>query len=279
MNRILKNKKALSTVVASLILLVVSVLLAGVASYFALNVAGSRVQQEKLYLANVAVWYKNSTDALGALLVTNTGETDIVLSKVTIKGQESPWNGTSTFVLYTKIEGILTAKMEYVENFNQTGSNSLNLEGTDYDFTVVSENLILQSGWTMLFFIVNPGNLIVYDVVTPARVTISTGQALYATETIVKAVNAELPEGLKIRACDTGSLRSEGQPKKRFHYTVTLRDGAFSEEKLQGFLKQDTWHFSKKNRKGRTRTIDLKSLTKKISLSSKNKAVQISRQS
>jgi hypothetical protein len=188
MNRILKNKKALSTVVASLILLVVSVLLAGVASYFALNVAGSRVQQEKLYLANVAVWYKNSTDALGALLVTNTGETDIVLSKVTIKGQESPWNGTSTFVLYTKIEGILTAKMEYVENFNQSGSNSLSLEGTNYDFTVVSENLILQSGWTMLFFIVNPGNLIVYDVGTPARVTISTGQALYATETIVKAV-------------------------------------------------------------------------------------------
>jgi hypothetical protein len=90
MRRLLKNKKALSTVVASLVLLVVSVLLAGVASYFALNVAGSRVQQEKMYLSNVAVWYKNSSSALGSLLVTNTGETDIVLSKVTIKGQDSP---------------------------------------------------------------------------------------------------------------------------------------------------------------------------------------------
>jgi hypothetical protein len=188
MNRLLKNKKALSTVVASLIILVVSVLLAGVATSFALNVAGSRVQQEKLYLSNVAVWYKNSTTALGSLLVTNTGETDIVLSKVTIKGLESTWNGTETFVLYTKVEGIMSAKLEYVENFNQTGENSLNLEGTEYDFTVVTENLILQSGWTMLFFVVNPGNLIVYDVGTPARVTISTGQALYATETIVKAV-------------------------------------------------------------------------------------------
>ena len=188
MRKLLKNKKALSTVVASLILLVVSVLLAGVASYFALNVAGSRVQQEKLYLSNVAVWYKNSSSALGSLLVTNTGETDIVLSKVTIKGQDSPWNGTNTFVLYTKVEGILSANIDYVATFNQTGSNTLNLDGTDYDFTVVSENLILQSGWTMLFFIVNPQKLIVYDVGTPIRVTISTGQALYATETIVKAV-------------------------------------------------------------------------------------------
>jgi len=186
--RKLRNKKALSTVVASMILLVVSVLLASVASFFALNVAASRVQQEKLYVSDVAVWYKNSTSSLGSLLVTNNGETDIVLSKVTIKGQASPWNGTSAYVLYTKIEGILSANLEYVSTFNQTGTNTLTLEGTDYDFTVVSENLILQSGWTMLFFIVNPQNLIVYDVGTPIRVTIATGQALYVTETIVKAV-------------------------------------------------------------------------------------------
>ena len=93
--------------------------------------------------------------------VTNTGETDIVLSKVTIKGQESAWNGTTTYVLYTKIEGILSANLQHVSTFDQTGSNNVTLDGTEYDLTVVSENLILQSGWTMLFYIVNPPNLIV----------------------------------------------------------------------------------------------------------------------
>jgi hypothetical protein len=188
MSKLSNNKKALSTVVASLVLLVVSVLLAGVASNFALNVAGSRVQQEKLYLSTVCVWYENSNTSLSGLIVTNTGETDVVLSKVTIKGQESPWNGTKTYVLYTKTEGILSTNLQYVSTFNQTGENKLTLEGTVYNFTVVSENLILQSGWTMVFFIVNPQNLIVYDVGTPIRVTVSTGQALYATETIMKAV-------------------------------------------------------------------------------------------
>ncbi len=187
MKKFLKNKKALSSAVASLILLVVSVLLAGVSSNFALNVAGTRVQQENLFLANVDVWYKNSTASLGSLLVTNTGETDIVLSKVTIKGQECTWNSSSTYVLFTKVEGILTANVEYVENFTQTETNTLNFDGTDYNFEVVGENLILQSGWSMLFFIVNPGKLMVYDVGTPIRVTITTAQALYATETIVNA--------------------------------------------------------------------------------------------
>jgi hypothetical protein len=78
--------------------------------------------------------------------------------------------------------------LQYVSTFNQTAENSLTLEGSVYNFTVVSESLILQSGWSMVFFVVNPANLIVYDVGTPIRVTISTGQALYATETIMKAV-------------------------------------------------------------------------------------------
>ena len=91
-------------------------------------------------------------------------------------------------------------------------------------------------------------------------------------ETIVKGVNAELPRGLKITACDTGDLRAAVQTRKRFHYTVTLREAAFSEDNLQGFLEQDTWVFSTRNRKGRTRTMDLKPMIKKISLFSESKA-------
>ncbi|MBW1895742.1 MAG: TIGR03960 family B12-binding radical SAM protein [Deltaproteobacteria bacterium] len=90
-------------------------------------------------------------------------------------------------------------------------------------------------------------------------------------ETIVKAVNAELPKGLKITACDMG-VRSAVQTKKRFHYTVTLRDDAFSKDNLRGFLEQDAWLFSKRNRKGRTRTIDLKTTIKKLTLPSERTA-------
>jgi len=187
MTKIFRNRSALSTPVATLIILVVSVLLSSVVSYFAINVTRARVQQEKLYLSKVYVWYENSTSSLGCLVVTNTGATDVVLSKIAIKGEESPWNGTTTYVLYNKTEEVLSADLEFVSNFNQTGSNVLNLDGTDYTLVVASENLILQSGWTMLFYIVNPQNIMVYDVGTPVGVTISTGQSIYGTETVVKA--------------------------------------------------------------------------------------------
>ena len=51
MSRILKNRRALSTVVTTLIILVVSILLASVLVYFATNVVGTRVQEESLFVS------------------------------------------------------------------------------------------------------------------------------------------------------------------------------------------------------------------------------------
>ncbi len=62
MSRILKNKKALSTVVTTLIILVVSVLLATVVTFYAINITTNRTQQESLYMSNLHVWY-NTTGA------------------------------------------------------------------------------------------------------------------------------------------------------------------------------------------------------------------------
>ncbi len=56
MKNILKNRLALSTVVTTLIILVVSVLLAGVVTYYAINVTSTRVQEESLSLEYLHVW-------------------------------------------------------------------------------------------------------------------------------------------------------------------------------------------------------------------------------
>ena len=52
----MKNRLALSTVITTLIILVVSVLLAGVVTYFAINVVSTRVQQESLSVPSLSVW-------------------------------------------------------------------------------------------------------------------------------------------------------------------------------------------------------------------------------
>ncbi len=56
MKNIMKNRLALSTVVTTLIILVVSVLLAGVVTYFAINVTSTRVQEEALSVSHEHIW-------------------------------------------------------------------------------------------------------------------------------------------------------------------------------------------------------------------------------
>jgi len=60
MSKLLRNRIALSTVVTTLIILVVSVLLATVVVYFATNVVSTRVQEENLHLTKQHVWYDNT---------------------------------------------------------------------------------------------------------------------------------------------------------------------------------------------------------------------------
>src|SRR3990170_1233788 len=93
MNTLLRNKKGLSVVVTTLIILVVSVLLATVVTFYAINVTTTRVQEESLFLSKQHAWYNTTTGwAEAAIVIVNTGGKDIVLDKISVRGQDSPWN-------------------------------------------------------------------------------------------------------------------------------------------------------------------------------------------
>jgi len=100
MKNILKNRLALSTVVTTLIILVVSVLLAGVVTYFAINVTSTRVQEESLQLTMLHVWCPQTPTAgtvpEAAFLIVNTGGRDVVINKVTVRGQAADFQGAYT---------------------------------------------------------------------------------------------------------------------------------------------------------------------------------------
>lgn len=91
-------------------------------------------------------------------------------------------------------------------------------------------------------------------------------------ETFVGRVNQELPEGLTITGCNPGEPCLPGAAGKLVHYTATLKEGLFSEARLQAFLEKEAWPFIKTNRKGRAKTIDLKSLVKRLALLAPEKA-------
>jgi len=183
MRNILKNRWALSTVVTTLIILVVSVLLAGVVTYFAINVTSTRVQEESLHLTKQHVWYAangSSYAAEGAIMIINTGGRDVVLDKVTVRGQECAW----TNVFYNTT----TASISNDLAFNTTLIDGGNIAiGTDYIFEQATTDLTLESGKTMVIYIASPDSITVNDIGLTVAITVFTSQAMYYKETNVEA--------------------------------------------------------------------------------------------
>jgi len=91
----LSNRKGLSTVITTLIILVVGVLLAGIVTYYATNMVMVRTAQEELRISKHHIWVSEDDKAYAAFIIQNLGSRDILLDKVTIRGDDCGWKRTS----------------------------------------------------------------------------------------------------------------------------------------------------------------------------------------
>jgi hypothetical protein len=188
MKNILKNRLALSTVVTTLIILVVSVLLAGVVTYFAINVTSTRVQEENLSLSKTHVWVATDGTAVAAIMVTNTGGRDVVLSKIAVRGQTAD-SGNIFYAVAVLGTDDLSSDLNWTtaptaiaadDTPNADWSTALKALGTD--------TLILTSGSTMAIYINSPDSITVNDIGLTVAITVFTSQAIHYQESNVEAV-------------------------------------------------------------------------------------------
>jgi len=182
--KLLKSKKALSTVVTTLIILVVSVLLATVVTFYAINVTTTRVQEENIQVYKLHTWHNGTTFAETAFLIINTGGRDLVIDKITVRGQECDW----TTVYYNKTQDTINVDLDYLTpNEDGTLPSTVTVGTTNYDLVAASSDVILQSGWTMIVYIANPDHVSVNDIGVTVGVTIFTANAQYYKEANVEA--------------------------------------------------------------------------------------------
>lgn len=185
--KLLKNKRALSTVVTTLIILVVSVLLATVVTFYAINVTTTRVQEESLFLTKQHVWYSTANNkAQAALVIVNTGGKDVVIDKITVRGQECPWGN----VYYWKTSGIAISADLNVTATPLTGATfnmSSTFTYTNENFTRAPNDLTLMSGYTAVIYINSPDSISVNDIGITVGITVFTSNAQFYKETNVES--------------------------------------------------------------------------------------------
>ena len=177
-----RNRLALSTVVTTLIILVVSVLLAGVVSYFAINVTSTRVQEEAVHMSKQHIWCDGSSNAQGAFVLINTGGRDLVLDKISVRGQAAAW----TDVYYNVTTAAIAEDLAHNTTLEDGGNITIGV--TDFTFSVASTDITVKSGYTIIVYIDSPDSITVNDIGLTVGTTAHTSQAMYYKECNVEAV-------------------------------------------------------------------------------------------
>ncbi|MGD8505609.1 MAG: hypothetical protein PVF15_02970 [Candidatus Bathyarchaeota archaeon] len=187
MKSLLKSKRGLSTVVTTLIILVVSVLLATVVTFYAINVTTTRVQEESIHLTKLHFWHNGTTYSEVAILIINSGGRDFVLDKIAVRGQQSAWDN----VYYNKTQDAISPDLTYITpNANSTLlGKTITLGSNTYGLTrgTAGNDMILKSGWSMICYITDPDSLSVNDIGVTLGITIFTANAQYYKEANVEA--------------------------------------------------------------------------------------------
>jgi hypothetical protein len=186
MSRIFKNKKALSTVVTTLIILVVSVLLATIVTFYAINITTNRVQQENMYMSKIHVWFNTTTPtwAEAAFVLVNTGGRDVVIDKITCRSQTSNWTNV---YYYRNISLTVTQDLTVTPTQLSGATYSHTIQGSSRTLTQAADDITLKSGWTIVIYINSPDHIGQNDVGTPVEATVYTANAHWSQECHVEA--------------------------------------------------------------------------------------------
>ncbi|UCD95779.1 MAG: hypothetical protein JSV35_04500 [Candidatus Bathyarchaeota archaeon] len=181
----LRSRKGLSTVVTTLIILVVSVLLSAIVTFYAINVTTTRVQEESLQIYKEQIWHNGIDFSEAAFLIVNTGGRDVVIDSISVRGQTCAWNT----VYYNKTSATPSEELPYV---TPTGNGTLlgrnaTVGSTTYDLAQANSDLILKSSWSMIVYITDPDSVSVNDVGVTVGFTVFTSNAQYHKECNVDA--------------------------------------------------------------------------------------------
>ncbi|MGB9693927.1 MAG: hypothetical protein ACPLYF_03700 [Fervidobacterium sp.] len=143
------------------------------------------MQTEQLILTKQHVWC-NATGgwAESALVIINAGTRDVVLDKISVRGQECSWAN----VYYWKTNNTSISNDLQVTSTPIAGDTfNITVQGVERVFQRATDDLTLEAGWTVVVYIMNPDSITLSDVGITVGITVFTANAQYYKETNVEA--------------------------------------------------------------------------------------------
>ena len=168
----LNKRRALSQVVTMLMILVVSVLMAGgTMTYYTMAVTSSTMKTEKLVVNEAHVWV-DASGAQAGVRVENIGGRDALITAVEIRFVEEPWSS----VYCAEGDG---GPLTPCQGLNITGSFSHEVGGATLNFTQAEGSLLLPIGGSLVLYVDQPDSIDISDLGYMVEVSICTSTLRY----------------------------------------------------------------------------------------------------
>ena len=172
--RISKRRRGLAQSVTTMILLVLSVLLAsGTMGLYTISVTTSAMKTEQLVIRSARIWADPSGSQV-ALRIENIGGRDALITSIEIGYMEEPLD--SIYVAEGK-GGVLTP----AEGLNITGAFNHTVSGAEYAFTPATGSIVIPISGGLLIYVDNPAAVDLQDLGTVVQVTVYTSTLPYVT--------------------------------------------------------------------------------------------------
>ena len=168
----LTKRRALSQVVTMLMILVVSVLMAGgTMTYYTMAVTSSTMKTERLVVNAAHIWV-DASGAQAAVRVENIGGRDALITAVEIRFIEEPWSS----VYYSEGNG---GYLTPVQGLNITGPFSHTVGEETLNFTQAEGSLLLPIGESLVLYVDQPDSIDISDTGYMVEVSICTSTLRY----------------------------------------------------------------------------------------------------
>ena len=184
-------KRGLSDVVAVLILVTVSVLLAATVALYVSSITGSRMKSsgETVRYYKTHAWVNESDLAVIAFKLYNLGGKSVTIEAIIVRGTELDWPD----VYWYRVNGTVFRDMNETRWDSLTGPTYT--DDNNRTYTKATGNLFVRSGEMILVYIKSPPNIgdpsIIHrgNIGQPILLAVSTTNACHTIEILVEAAS------------------------------------------------------------------------------------------
>jgi hypothetical protein len=168
-----QKRRGLGTVIATLIILIASVILGAGVIFFGGSMFQTNTQQESIKVTNSHIWVATNNTSTAAFAVQNTGGKPISITAISIRGLSVPL----TSVYFNTADATATnIQTEFIADYSEA-TVDVDTDVAEETFTQASGPVSLDQGKAVIIYIDDPANIDAIDAGLAMTLNIAAGQA------------------------------------------------------------------------------------------------------